>query len=556
MLRYSINQSDNPKAAHRMHLNECPFPHSAHVIAACDECIRHEVLYQYPDTYSSVHTELVQLIADAEGLSPSNILLCAGSDDALEYIVNSFIPHDRARVVIFAPCYPYFEVLVQRRVNAANSSVVYIPMDLNTSSQSNVDEAIQANTTDPQVVYIVHPNNPTGQLFDMASLEHAIRQNPASLFIIDEAYIEFSKENTMASLVSTCENMVVTRTMSKAYGLAGMRLGYVAAHPTTIRALLTFYNEKNATEVSKCLAKAVFHSLPHYRNTVVIVHEEREKLQKNLHAMGVHFIRGSVTNFVLCYVGKHVARVIEDLKLRSAILVRNRSPILGMHGFLRITVGRPEQNLAVVQGLEDCLGLINREQPLYSLFTPKVHIWKLLHLFARLHKVLNASPFRDLYWLDSGSLLGYVRHSGIIPWDDDIDLAFHVEDEPMLLALRPQIEAAGMRLRRNRTDAYWQVDDAEAAQGTRHIHAIHIDIFPFELNPHGRLWNVDPRFREYDRGKCNFQYPPNIRSRLLKVDFHGLEVVVPKDAKEILEQHLQENFMHECVVGEKAFVLS
>lgn len=192
-------------------------------------------------------------------------------------------------------------------------------------------------------------------------------------------------------------------------------------------------------------------------------------------------------------------------------------------------------------------------EPEERLFTPKAHVWRLKLLFKRLVRLLEDSSLT--YWLDSGSLLGAHRHGGIAPWDDDADLGIHAADAPALEALRPRLEAEGMRLKRNRTGAYFQVDFAEDTDPARPevTNAVHVDVFFFADDGTGTLVNTDPRFASPDQSapdKCNIRYTPGTLLPLRRAPFYTLSVNVPRRTHELLSAALGEDFMRDGVVGD------
>ena len=523
---YSISKAlhDHPDCI-RLDLNEFDFEHHPDLypsIASALECAP-----RYSNACGRMSSALLQQLADKEQVCTENILLTAGSDDALQYIASTYVT-PTTHVLIFAPSYFHFELLARRRTN----KVTLIPIGF-TEDQYDISccLAYHRDQLRGALVYIVNPNNPLGTLVTPKSIAAALERYPETCFLVDEAYIEFCSEHTCVPWTSQYPNLLVTRTFSKAYGLAGLRLGYAVAHRDAIAKLRVVYNEKSVTDVAKAAGSFILSHQDYYSGVVAECSAVRDNFQRFLAVQNIFYVP-SRANFVSFYVGPHSHLFLCALE-ESKVCIRGRSALPNMDGFVRATIGTWEHMDALIGLILTHKHLFSTECPV-QYFTPKQHVWKLLTLFKLLVDCLDNSPLAGRYWLDGGSLLGAYRSQGIIPWDDDIDIGIRYEDSHQLLALGRVLQGKGLRLKRNRTDCYYQVDLVADAEDASITNPIHIDIFTF-----GRLGAVyistDPRFHQPDNHKCNIQYTEKLLFPLGTIEFCGIQANVPHDPKGLLD---------------------
>ena len=504
-------------------LNEFDHPHHEEVLRVMTDTTGHT---KYPDP--SLTSELFR----AMGLDPDGALLTAGSDDALDYITDDFVRRDTP-CFVFAPAYGYASSIIHRK----SSNVTRIASDIRDDAPLSTCLAFYARDLEaPSLVYLANPSNPLGTMVKSSEIEKIASVYPRATFVIDEAYIEFAEScDTCAPLVSRHANVIVVRTFSKAYGLAGLRLGYAIANPIVVARLRKAYNEKRVTNIAMRAGLAIVKFKSHYDACVESVRFERDALQTYFRDAGWFYVP-SHANFVAFYApGAHAT--FEE----RGVTVRDLSDPPGFEGFLRVTVG----NAANMAAFTSILKTISPPPrfPLVGAYVPKDHIWKMKLLFQDLASVLNASALAGRFWLDSGSLLGWHRHAGgAIPWDDDVDIGILDSDADSLLGLRDRLASRGLRLKLNRTEMYYQVDapenwDAPATDD------IHVDIFPFVADG-ARLVNRDPRFVDPDMVRCNFRYAPEdlfpLRSAMW---YDTVPVGVPKEHERILRDNIPSDFM-------------
>ena len=504
-------------------LNEFDHAHHADVLRAAAGTVH----ARYPDPAMALD------LFRAMDLDADSALLTAGSDDALDYITDESV-RDETPCFIFAPAYGYASSIIGRK----SSHITKIASGIrDTASLSTCLVFYAASLAGPSVVYLANPSNPLGTIVARKEIERVACEYPNTTFVIDEAYIEFAETcASCAPLSRTLPNVVVTRTFSKAYGLAGLRLGYVVAHPTIIERLRKAYNEKRVTECAMRAGLAVLKNKAYYDACIQNVRRERDALHAYFQQSGWFYVP-SHANFVTLYApGGHAA-----FEARG-ITVRNLSDHPGFEGFVRVTVGNESHMASFLDILKS---LAPPPRPLLGLHTPKNHIWELKCLFQKLASILDASDLQGKFWLDSGSLLGWHRNAGgVIPWDDDVDIGILGSDVEVLLALREKLASHGLRLKLNRTEMYYQIDAlTRGATGD-----IHIDIFPFVTNG-THLVNADPRFVEPDAVRCNFRYVPEDLFPLQRVMWYGtVPVNIPNKYETILRDNIPSDFMRDASV--------
>jgi histidinol-phosphate aminotransferase len=572
---YSVGPAP-PAGARRLHLNEFRYEHAPGVVAALREAAR-----QAPDVllahYQAGPSEaLVADIARYVGAqSPANILLTPGSDDALRAAIDTSYARGHECVVMGAPGYTHFEHyarLKPLRVIQYAIGLGTSPADHAASLRYYADELGSGC-----LVYLCSPNNPTGDLWAPNTVAGFAAAYPRSLFLVDEAYIEFASEpppgskreydaegdavlgadvteadaarqlnaQSCAQIALTFDNVVVTRTFSKAFGLAAMRLGYAVGRPQTIRALGVAVSPKAFNPIAFDIARAVLREPGHYLNAAIAARGGMRRTVMRLRALG-WWAADTPANFYLVFVGGGAAQLTAALQ-HEGVFVRNRDELPGMAGFVRITAGTPADNQAVVAAF-------GRQQPPadpvppQSLYTGKGHIAAVKVLMRRTLSTLADAGVT--VWAQGGTMLGIRRHGGMIPSDDDGDLAYVREPgagDPVALT-QPRFLAAGLTLQRNRTDAYWQIGTNDLGEP---ISAVHIDLFSYRLHsvPGVDLRFIldDERFAAEDpaspQAHCNTQYAPDELFPLTPGAFYNMDIMMPAQADRVLRRALGADYM-------------
>lgn len=548
--KYIISRKiNNTHNCIKLDLNEYDFEHCSEVNTFFKKNVFNpNFITKYNNLFNDNFMALSQKIKDINNIDNINqILLTAGSDDALEYIISTFINHN-TNVLLFTPTYSYFECCIKR----INCNIYEIPLDFEDNNDIemslNFYEDIINNNT---VVYIVNPNNPLGTLINKQYIKNIANKWKKTIFIIDEAYIEYTNSNSSVEFINECSNIIITRTFSKAYGLAGLRLGYILSNYHNINKISLLYNEKRVTQIALETGLIILNNNYYYKKIINDTINIRQEFKLFLCNNNINFIN-SYANFISIYIGDNYSQML-DIFEQNNIYVRNRSNIQNMYGFIRITIGN-EQNINIIKKLiSENINLFDKKKPIYMFYCKKEFIWKLKYLLKKIVDIFNKNNL--IFWLDSGSLLGLYRHNGIIPWDDDVDLAINNNNVEHLLSLKNELNNNGLRLKKNRTNAYYQIDfidDINPNPNAAHItNNIHVDIFLYQKNNNNYYINTDPRFTEKDYFKCNFQYY-DIENNLINHKFYNiLNIKIPNNIVDILDTFILSDYKNYAVINEK-----
>ena len=322
----------------RLHANELPWRSSGDASVAG--------LNRYPEPQPR---ELVEQLADLYGQPPGNVLVTRGSDEAIDLLTRAFCRAGTDEVLVCPPTFGMYAVAA--RIQGAG--VQRVPLDLAQGFAYDPAAVLAACTPTVKLVYVCSPNNPTGNLVAESTILHLAEQLAGrALLIVDEAYIEFAGVASCARHLATHPWLVVLRTLSKAYGLAGARCGVVLAHAEIVALLRRIIEPYNLTQLSieavlralQPVARAVTHEC------VALIQSERAQLAAALcDSAAVVRVWPSAANFVLVEF-KDPQRAF-DRACAAGLLVRDVRRHAGLERALRLTVGTPEQNQRLIAAL-------------------------------------------------------------------------------------------------------------------------------------------------------------------------------------------------------------
>jgi len=299
-------------------------------------------LNRYPDPYQSGLRERVATMIDAPG---DTVFIGAGSDEIIDLLFRVFCEPSVDNVVIPEPTYGMYRVAAGIHNVSVSSSL------LNDDFQLDVADIVRQTNERTKMIFCCSPNNPTGNVFSKEDIFQLCTATDA-LIIVDEAYIEFAGSPSLAGYVAEHPNLVVMRTLSKSWGLAGIRIGYCIAHPTIIEYLNKVKAPYNVNSVSAALALKAFEESKERERIIHTIREERKRLVKRLKKLPpVQHIYPSDANFLLVRVNN--AKKVYSGLINEGIVIRDRSNEPKLDNCVRITVGTPEQNDALIKAMEE-----------------------------------------------------------------------------------------------------------------------------------------------------------------------------------------------------------
>lgn len=295
---------------------------------------------RYPDPYQS---ELKEVLAELKGVPTSNILLGNGSDEVLDLLFRAFCEPKQDNVVITAPSYGMYKVLAN--LNNVELKEVLLEEDFSL----NTDEILEVVDENTKMILLCSPNNPTGNMIDFNVIEKLLI-NTNCLVVVDEAYIDFSTKKSCVDELSNYNQLVVSQTLSKYYGMAGLRLGMCFSNEDIIAVLNKIKPPYNINTLTQQKAIELLQNVnDDYKKEVI---NERTKLAKALSEMPfVVKVYPSEANFIL--VKTIDANSIYNQLLEKKIIVRNRTNEPLCENCLRITVGTPEENQILINELKN-----------------------------------------------------------------------------------------------------------------------------------------------------------------------------------------------------------
>lgn len=325
--------------------NESTIPPSPKVMERIKEILTQPSFFNlYPTTHN---VRLLQAISDYVGLPVENVQYFASSDALHEYICKVFISVGDP-VIILGPSYDNFRLTCQ--ANGADVYYSYYNDDFTFDPQAferDIDKV------EPAVVYVCNPNNPTGYLHTPEYIEHLLNEFPDTLFLLDEAYYEFAGI-TAKDLVLKYDNLLISRTMSKAFGLANFRVGYLIASKDNVQFVNKIRNPKNLTTFAQESAYAALCDVGYMWNYVEEVHKGMDYFLDKMSVFSNRFkVHESHGNFMLVEFKTYEEKIklIEYLTDHN-IFVRDTTQAPSVRNSFRITIGTIEQMKVVIKAIE------------------------------------------------------------------------------------------------------------------------------------------------------------------------------------------------------------
>ncbi|MFH1196646.1 MAG: histidinol-phosphate transaminase [bacterium] len=288
-------------------------------------------LNRYPDPF---HTELRSELSSYLSIPAENIFCGVGSDEIIDLLIRIFCEPQKDKAIILNPTYGMY------KVSCNINNVETVGISLTEDFQIDVAATINSFDDSTKLIFCCSPNNPTGNLLRLNDIK-SIAEKFNGIVVVDEAYIDFSENNSATGLVLTYENIVVIRTFSKAWGLAGLRLGYCIVSKEIINLLYKIKLPYNLNKVTTALAVKALRTKERKDEFVRLITSERTKLAGELSSFEkVKRIFPSDANFILFEV-ENAGDVYNEL-VKSGIIIRNRCK--DVKDTLRVSVGTPQQN--------------------------------------------------------------------------------------------------------------------------------------------------------------------------------------------------------------------
>jgi len=327
--------------------NENPMGCSPRVTLAVTEQLGQ--LSRYPDGNGYY---LKQALADFNDVNANQITLGNGSDDLLDILARSFVGADDA--IVYSQ---YAFVVYPMLAKMQGARGIEVPAQRFGHNLKAMSQAVQDNSN-TKIVFIANPNNPTGTQLEQKELYQFVASVPSSvLVVLDEAYIEYSPESNNRTLLDEFDNVIIVRTFSKAYGLAGLRVGYALSSVAVADLLNRIRQPFNVSRVGLAAAAAALADQDFIEKTRLINDEQMRWLEKQFDALGLGFVK-SHANFIMVEVQVEMeditAASIHQALLEQGVIVRPLDAY-GLPNWLRITVGVAEDNLRLIDTLRSIL---------------------------------------------------------------------------------------------------------------------------------------------------------------------------------------------------------
>jgi histidinol-phosphate aminotransferase len=320
----------------KLNTNENPYPPSPNVMRKM-KTLSTDLLRKYPQPDADMFREAAGKLFN---IDPSQIITGNGSDELLTIIVRTFV--DAGETILYPnPTYSLYPVLAKMQ----DAKITEIPFD---DSYSLPDKLFSSKA---KLCFIANPNAPSGTFISIKTIE-AFARKFKGIVVIDEAYVDFAEDNSMR-LAKKLSNVIVLRTLSKSYSLAGLRFGFAVAHQSLIEDMKKMKDSYNCGAVSITLATEAIRDQSYFKQNITKIIQERTRLTKVLRTLSFNVLDSS-TNFLWATIDSPSAKEIY-LKLKAqGILVRYFDKP-GLRNGLRITVGTNRQNNSLLRTLTQIL---------------------------------------------------------------------------------------------------------------------------------------------------------------------------------------------------------
>ena len=297
---------------------------------------------RYPDPQQN---DVKNILSEIKNISKENILLGNGSDEVLDLIFRAFCEPNKDNIITLPPTYGMYAVLAD--LNAIENRKVFLTNDF----QPKVDDILKEQDINSKILFLCSPNNPSGNSFSIEKVESLLKQFNG-LVVIDEAYIDFSNQESWLMKLNQFPNLIITQTLSKAYGLAGIRLGVCYASKEIIKILNNIKPPYNINELTQKRAFDRLQKIDIIKSEVSSIIAERENMISELNEISfIQNIYPTDCNFVLVKVDDATKRY--NQLIQKGIVVRNRTTQPLCENCLRFTIGTKSENIKLLKTLKE-----------------------------------------------------------------------------------------------------------------------------------------------------------------------------------------------------------
>ena len=297
---------------------------------------------RYPN---NKHIDLKQTLLELNQLSNGQIVLGNGTDEILDLIMRVFCDPSSDKIITIPPTYGMYDVI------AKTNNVENIKVPLKSNFTLNLEELKKSFSEKTKLLFLCSPNNPTGNSFLRKDLIDLI-ESFNGVVVIDEAYINFSSNSSLVSLINKYNNLIVTQTMSKAFGMAGIRLGMGFSNNKIVNYINKIKPPYNINLLTEKRALKELKNIDTIKTNIKIILEERNKLIDSLNELSfIIKVYPSDSNFILIKVDDADLRYKQLIE--KGIVLRNRSKELLCDNCLRITVGNPSENKLLIKNFNE-----------------------------------------------------------------------------------------------------------------------------------------------------------------------------------------------------------
>ena len=297
---------------------------------------------RYPD---NKHKNLKTVISKNKNINVNQVVFGNGTDEILDLIVRVFCNPNEDKIITLPPTYGMYDVI------AKTNGIENIEIPLKSDFSIDSERILDLKTSNIKILFLCSPNNPTGNSFEINLLDNLIKKFNG-IVVVDEAYIDFSSQKSLTNLIDKYENLIITQTMSKAYGMAGIRLGMGISNNKIISYINKIKPPYNVNTLTENKALEELNKIDEVKKNIDLVLNQRKLLLSSLEKLDfVEKIYKSDANFLLVKVDNADLRY--NQLLEKGIIVRNRSNQPLCQNCLRITIGTKIENNSLIKTLNE-----------------------------------------------------------------------------------------------------------------------------------------------------------------------------------------------------------